>query len=117
MVLLSSGQCLIQDALAQTSTELLNKAIAFHNPLKKWTNYSGKVCLTTVFSNGNSSGGEIIEIQTRDNFYKCIRQKSKVVMGVQNGECFREIDGNPRPDDGLIKKSNLTNENILKSRN
>lgn len=115
-VAISFGQCLFQDALAQTSAELMDKSIAFHDPLKKWENYSGKVYLTTVFANGNSSGGELIEIQTKDDFYQCTRNNSKVIIGVRNGKCNREIDGNKNPGEDLIKKFNISEENILRSK-
>ena len=103
---------LFQKTSAQTSAEVMTKAIAFHDPQQKWADYSGKVHLMTIFSNGNSSGGEIIEIQTKEGFYQTTKLASKVVMGIKNGECFREVDGNKNPDEDVIKKYNLGDENI-----
>jgi hypothetical protein len=45
-----------------------------------------------LIPNGNSSGGEIIDIQTKEDFYQCTRLSSKVIKGIKNGECFREVD-------------------------
>ena len=103
---------LLQKTSAQTSTEILNKAIAFHDPLQKWADYSGKVDLLTVFSNGNSSGGEIIEIHTKEGFYQCTSLTNKTIKGIKNGKCFREVDGNTNPNEDVIKKYNLGDENI-----
>lgn len=109
-VIISTG--LYKNTFAQASEEILNKAIAFHDPQQKWADYSGKVHLMTIFSNGNSSGGEIIEIQTKEGFYQTTKLPAKVVMGIKNGECFREVDGNKNPDEDVIKKNNLGDENI-----
>jgi hypothetical protein len=79
--------------IAQTSSEIFNKAIAFHDPLQKWADYSGKVHLTTVFSNGSNSGGEIIELQTKENYYRCNNVASRTIRGIKNNECFLEIEG------------------------
>jgi len=68
---------------AQTSSEILNKTIAFHDPQQKWTDYSGKVHLITVFPNGNSSGGELIEIQTKEAFYQCTILSIKAIRGIK----------------------------------
>ena len=103
---------LLPKTSAQTSAEILNKAIAFHDPLQKWADYSGEVNLMTVFSDGRTSGGEIIEIQTKENFYQCTGIASKTIKGIKNGECFREVDGNRNPDEDLIKKYSLNCENI-----
>jgi len=78
---------------AQTSNDVLNKAIAFHDPLQKWNNYAGKVYLSTTFSDGRRSGGEIIEINTKEDFYQCNRLDSKTIRGIKNGECFLEVNG------------------------
>jgi hypothetical protein len=103
---------LYQKTSAQTSGELLNKAIAFQDTQQKWNDYSGKVHLMTVFSDGRSSGGEVIEIQTKEGFYQCTRLASKTIVGIKNREYFREVDGNRSPDEDLIKKYNLGDENI-----
>jgi hypothetical protein len=97
---------------AQTSVEILNRAIAFHDPLQKWADYSGKVHLMTIFSDGRTSGGEIIEIQTKENFYQCTGISSKIIKGIKNDACFREVDGNKSPGEDLIKKFNLDDETI-----
>lgn len=103
---------LFQKTSAQRSTEVINKAIAFYDPQQKWADYSGKVKLITVFPNGNSSGGEIIDIQTKGNSYHCTGISSKIIKGIKNGECFREVDGNKSPGEDLIKKYGLDDETI-----
>jgi len=103
---------LYQTTSAQTSSEVLNKAVAFHDPQQKWADFSGKVHLMTVFSNGQSSGGEVIEIQTKEGYYQCTKLSSKAIMGIKNGECFREVDGNKSLGEDVIKKYNLGDESI-----
>ena len=103
---------LLTKTLAQKSVEVINKAIAFHDPQQQWADYSGKVKLITAFPNGNSSGGELIEIQTKEGFYQCTNHSTKVIKGIKNGECYREIDGNKSPGEDVIKKYNLDYERI-----
>lgn len=103
---------LLKQTSAQTADEVLNKAIAFHDPDQKWSDFSGRVHLSTTFANGRNYGGEIIEIQTREGFYKCTGIANKTVKGIKSGKFFREIDGNSSPGDEMIKKYNLGDENI-----
>ena len=49
----------------------------------------------TVFSNRNS-GGETIEIRTKDGFYQNTIPASKAIRGIRNGECFLQVDGTDR---------------------
>jgi hypothetical protein len=88
---------LYQKATAQTGSEILKKAIAFQDPQQKWNDYSGKVNLMTVWPNGSTSGGEVIEIQTKENFYRCTNITSKVSRGIKNGEYFLEENGQKKP--------------------
>ncbi|HCU21287.1 MAG: hypothetical protein A2X03_13005 [Bacteroidetes bacterium GWA2_40_15] len=78
---------------AQTSGEQLAKAIYFHDPLQKWNDYAGKVHLITAFPGNRNSGGEIIEIQTKENFYQYSRIAAKTIRGIKKGECFQTVDG------------------------
>lgn len=102
----------LQKTSAQTAGEVLKKAIAFHDPEQKWTDYSGKVFLSTTFADGRNSGGEIIEVGTGEDYYKCIRLSSKITWGIKNGEVFREVEGNKSPDADMIKKSGTSDESI-----
>ena len=97
---------------AQTASELLDKAIAFHDPQQKWNNYSGKVHLETIFSDGNAYGGEIIEVQTKENYYKATGITNMTIKGIQNGVIFREVNGDKNPNEEAIKKYNLDDETI-----
>jgi hypothetical protein len=101
---------------AQTSTEILDKAIAYHDPLQKWPDYSGKVHLLTVFADGRFSGGEIIEIGTKDNYYQCTSIVNKTIKGIKNGVYFREVKGNSDPGKEIINKYNLGDANIAMSK-
>ncbi len=97
---------------AQTASELLDKAIAFHDPQQKWNNYSGKVHLETIFSDGNAYGGEIIEIQTKEDYYKATGISNMTIKGIKSGVIFREVNGDKNPNEDAIKKYNLGDETI-----
>ena len=85
--------CCCQKASAQTGMEVLNKAIAFHDSLNTWSNFSAKVHLVTAFPGNGNSGGEIIEVNTRDNYYKNTKLPSNIVRGIKDGKCFLVTDG------------------------
>lgn len=99
-------------AFAQTASELLDKAIAFHDPQQKWNNYSGKVHLETIFSDGNAYGGEIIEIQTKEDYYKATGIANMTVKGIKNGVIFREVNGDKNPSEDVIKDKDIGDETI-----
>lgn len=92
---------------AQSSTDVLNKAIAFHDSLHIWNDYSGKVNLMTVFTNRNS-GGEAIEINTKEGYYNDIVHATKTIRGIKDGECFLEVNGNKRtPNENQVQTIQL----------
>jgi hypothetical protein len=79
-----------------------------------WNNYSGEVRLLNISPEGKVSD-EKIEIRTGEGFYKCtsLNWDQKVVNGIENGKCFREINGNSNPDADLIKAYGLDSANIM----
>jgi hypothetical protein len=85
-----------QKTLAQSGTEVLMRAIAFHDSLNIWNDYSAKVNLITAFSDNRNSGGETIEINTIDGFYQNTRPSEKTIRGIKNDKCFLEVEGNER---------------------
>ena len=85
-----------QKTIAQSSTEILMRAIAFHDSLNIWNDYSGKVNLMTAFPGNRDSGGATIEIKTKDGFYLWTTPAEKTIRGIKNGECFLEVDGNEK---------------------
>ncbi|HEX9251130.1 MAG TPA: hypothetical protein VF870_02760 [Ignavibacteriaceae bacterium] len=78
------------------SGKILDRAIEFYDFMNRWDNYHGKVHLTTAFPGLGLLNEEIIEIQTKEDFYQSsnISGGNKSVKGIQNGECFIEIDNN-----------------------
>jgi hypothetical protein len=93
--------------------EILNKAIISSDFYNSWRNYHGKIRLRTVRENGNYSD-EIIEIGTKENFYKTIRIEGneRLVKGIKDGKCFLEINGNKKPDPEQIASSGIDCNNI-----
>jgi hypothetical protein len=102
-----------RDRFKNTSEEILKKAIAFCDFYQDWDNYYGKIRLRTFWENGNNSD-EIIEIQTKENFYQSSLSSGdmKFTRGVKNGKCFQEINGNKNPGDELIKEYGLDCKSI-----
>jgi hypothetical protein len=95
------------------SEEILDKAIRICDPYNHWDNFYGKVHLIHVKLEGNIDADEIIEIQTRENFYRCTSVFStgnRIVKGIKNGVYFREINGNGNPGEDQIKEHNLNSE-------
>ena len=88
-----------QKTIAQSSTEVLMRAVAFHDSLNIWNDYSGKVNLMTAFPGNQNSGGETIEIKTKDGFYQCDIPATKTIKGIKNGECYLQVDGSNRTPD------------------
>jgi hypothetical protein len=74
------------------SEEVLEKAISYYDFMQTWNNYSGKVHLITISKSTDSYSEEIIEIQTRERYYKdiVIEPEGEKIKGVQNGECYVE---------------------------
>jgi hypothetical protein len=102
-----------RDRFKNTSEEILKKAIAFCDFMQEWDDYYGKLSLKTVWENGNSSD-EIIEIQTKENFYKSSYTSAdlKFTRGIKNGKCFQEINGNKNPAAEMINAYGLDCKSI-----
>lgn len=81
-----------------TSEEILERVINYYDFYHSWDDYYGKIHLITLFSNG-WFGEEIIEIQTRENYYKCTSYygTDTVVQGIKDGKYFKEIKGRSTP--------------------
>jgi hypothetical protein len=89
---------------AQSSAEVLEKAITFHDPQQVWDHFSGMMHLNTVFADGRHSGGENIEFRNNENLYRCTRLSEHTTFGTVDGRCYRVIDGQENPDSELIAK-------------
>lgn len=97
------------------SLEVLNKAISHYDYYGRWQDFGGKLHLITLFNNGDLSE-EIIEIHTKDNFYKCTSfnssSKDTIIKGIISGKCFRQVNHIVNPDQNLIEKYDLDSLNI-----
>ena len=77
------------------SEEILNKAIAVCDPLGTWANYAGKIRIIYLKPDGKIYSDQIIEIQTKENYYKCSSvffSKFKVTSGIKDGKCFIDAE-------------------------
>ena len=91
-----------QPAVSLSASELLDKAIQYHDPQGKWETFSGQVRLITTYPReGRNYGEEIIEIRNDDNYYRCTinRDGGVAVRGIEAGQCFREVNGNNEPSE------------------
>ena len=96
------------------STEVLDKAIRVCDVFNSWNDYYGEVRLLNIMLPEGKVWDEKIEIRTKEGFYKCtsLNGDEKVVKGIENGKCFREINGNSNPDADLIKAYGLDSAQI-----
>jgi hypothetical protein len=96
------------------SEEILKKAISYYDFFNLWNDYSAKVLITNFRENGLQYN-DTIEIKTRENFYRdtYISEGQKIVIGVKNEKCFREVNGKLNPDQDVMKKYGLNCENIF----
>ncbi len=99
-----------------SAQDILQRALDYHDPLNKWSEYQGTIRLITTFGGGDQ-GDEIIEIRNEDFYYKSTRRRPSeiVVMGVNAGACFRSINGDPFPSDEDIISKSLSDEQIYRT--
>jgi hypothetical protein len=98
-----------------SSAEILDRAITVWDPFKDWDNFTGQIRLIHEKVSGNIDADERIEISIKDDYYKCVTigpDNIRIVRGIRNGVCFREINGNANPDSSLIKKWGLDSLSI-----
>jgi hypothetical protein len=93
------------NAVDLSGEEVLNKAIEYYDVFHSWNNYYGKVKAINIRDNGTMYE-EVVEINTRDGFYQrtSISGNDKVVVGIINGQCFSEINGESNPSRDIIKE-------------
>jgi hypothetical protein len=96
------------------SEEVLEKAISYYDFMQTWNNYYGKVHLITISKANDFYSEEVIEIQTKEGFYKDIvfDGNKEIIRGIQNGQCFVEINNKRYFGEEQIKKSGSECENI-----
>jgi hypothetical protein len=107
--------CAAQSDVPYSASDLLEKAIKFHDPEGKWNNYSGKVKLNTSFPDGNTYGTEIFEIDVAKNFYCCTRLAGgmKIIKGIKEGKIFRSVNGNINLTPEEINKFGIGDTGII----
>ena len=127
LVLIITTSCFIlasyiitaQPDIPYTAEEILEKCIQFHDPEGKWENYAGKINLNYVNEKGINNGVESIEIDVKNDFYKCTRINNKgieIIKGKKNGKLFRTVNGSI-PSEDQINKFGLNDEQIEMMKN
>ena len=96
-----------------TGQQLWEKCISYHDPHGKWNTYEGIMHMVTVIGK-NEVMEEVIEINKPENYYKCtwIDGEVKAVKGIKNSKSFFAINDDNNPSEELIKKYDLTEENV-----
>lgn len=94
----------------RNSLEVLEKSISHHDFYGNWQDFEGRLHLVTLFSAGSLSE-EIIEIRTKDNYYKCTSfrntENDTIIKGIISGKYFRQVNQDSDPDEDLIKEYRL----------
>jgi hypothetical protein len=89
------------------SDEVLEKAISYYDFMQTWNNYTGKVHLITISKSTDSYSEEILEIQTKERYYKdiVIDRDKEIIRGIQNGECYVETNNKKYFGEEQVKES------------
>ncbi|MEL6557139.1 MAG: DUF6503 family protein [Bacteroidota bacterium] len=70
-----------------TSEEILNKAIAYHDPNGEWNSFAYRLFFDQDLPDGSISK-EIVELNNATSYFKAKRQKNEVEFGLNKDSCF-----------------------------
>ena len=94
-----------------TSDEVLNNAIAFHDPNNLWPSFNGSLNVTMETPDHANRDSEIIINLPDDYFYvKAVRDTSTTVFEVSKDKCKVEYNGRSEFTDEEIKTHRLSCE-------
>lgn len=95
-----------------TSSELINKCIAYHDPNGLWSGYSGKVRCVNVRS--DVIYDEIIEINNATGYYKSSLKTPdvRIIRGIRNNVAFRSVNGDSTLTEKEMQDRGLTDTMI-----
>jgi hypothetical protein len=101
-----------------TAPQLLNKAIAFHDPQGNWEDFKGQLFITMKTPNSSDRLSEIT-IDLPQQYFKLVAKKDKVITEqiMDKGNCKLLLNGSETISEEETKKHRLTCERAHTMRN
>lgn len=94
-----------------TSTELLNKAIKYHDPHNNWVTFNDTLLVTMESPKSPKRISNIIINLPKEYFYvKAKRDTLTTEYTINKENCSIAINGNKNPSESLLKANNLSCE-------
>ncbi len=92
-----------------TGTELLNKAITYHDPGNHWSSFSDTL-LVTMETPKSSKRESTIVINLPDNYFYVKAKKDSLTTEytIDKENCSITVNGDQNPDEDLLKRHNLS---------
>lgn len=96
-------------------TQLLDKAIAYHDPNQLWDVFEGKLFITLAYADGKERQSEI-EIDQPNEYFKSTSFKDDTVLEyiVKKKDCTLKLNGETSISDGDAQTYRLTCDQALK---
>jgi hypothetical protein len=97
----------------QNARDILQKAIAFHDPDGNWEHFKGKMQHVTVFGHGYIVN-ETVELDRPRDYYRSTATQDfgKVVRGMDEEKPFFSVNGKAPESEELIQNWSLTSEGV-----
>lgn len=97
----------------QKAQDILQKAIAYHDPHGNWDNFKGKMQHVTIFSWGNIVNETIELDRSRDYYCSTASQDfGKVVRGMDGDKVFFSVNDKAPESEEIIESWSLTQDGI-----
>ena len=92
-----------------TGTELLNKAIAYHDPGNHWSSFSDTLLVTMEIPKSSKRESTIVINLPKSHFY--VKDKKDTLTTeytIYKGDCSIAVNGNQNPGEEILKQHNLS---------
>ena len=118
LVLLCTLSTTIQFGQDLAPNQLLNKAIAYHDPQGNWDNFKGQLFITMETPNSNDRLSEIT-IDLPQQYFKLVAKKDNIITEqiINKGSCKLLLNGSETVSEDEIAKHRLTCERTQTMKN
>ncbi len=101
----------------QKAQDILQKAIAYHDPQGNWDNFSGKMQHVTIFSWGYIVNETLELDRSRDYYCSTVSQDfGKIVRGMEGKKAFFSVNDKAPESEEMIQNWSLTEDGIAFNR-
>lgn len=118
LALLLSGMLSFAKGQILSGPELIDRAIAFHDPEGQWNVLNAHFLVQSIRP-GEQEVTHVFQLRNGENFFQLIRAMhgKEVLIRVDRGACYAEINGNPQLSSEEIESFQLQCDQILFLRN